>query len=133
MKKFKLFSGIGLLSALFLSIIYLCVAEKYGLWTEKTLYVSLLDFVIIIIYILFVVFCIWLISDGSEWLWIDIRVSELLMKYRFLEMKTNTFSKLVKMFLRYIELDFQNCQITLLIFWQVNLKNFYNMKQKSLM
>lgn len=66
MKKFKLFSGIGLLSALFLSTIYFSVAEKYGLWTEKTLYVSLLDFVIIIIYILFVVFCIWLISDGLD-------------------------------------------------------------------
>ena len=80
MKKFKLFSGIGLLSAFFLSIIYLNAASKYGLWTEKTLYVSLLDFVIIIIYILFVVFCIWLISEESEWLWIDIRDSELLMK-----------------------------------------------------
>ena len=79
MKKFKLFSGIGLLSAYFLSAIYLNVAGEYGLWTEKTLYVSLLDFVIIIIYILFVVFCLWLISEGSEWLWIDIRVSELLM------------------------------------------------------
>lgn len=66
MKKFKLFSGIGLLSSLFFSIIYLNVASEYGLWTEKTLYVSLLDFVIIIIYILFVVFCIWLISDGCE-------------------------------------------------------------------
>lgn len=66
MKKFKLFSGIGLLSALFLSIIYISVADEYGLWTEKTLYVSLLDFVIIIIYILFVVFCIWLISDGID-------------------------------------------------------------------
>lgn len=66
MKKFKLFSGIGLLSAFFLSIIYIGVADEYGLWTEKTLYVSLLDFVIIIIYILFVVFCIWLISDGLD-------------------------------------------------------------------
>ena len=66
MKKFKLFSGIGLLSALFLSIIYISVADEYGLWTEKTLYVSLLDFVIIIIYILFVVFCIWLISEGLD-------------------------------------------------------------------
>ena len=66
MKKFKLFSGIGLLSAFFLSVIYISVADEYGLWTEKTLYVSLLDFVIIIIYILFVVFCIWLISDGLD-------------------------------------------------------------------
>ena len=66
MKKFKLFSGIGLLSAFFLSVIYISVADEYGLWTEKTLYASLLDFVIIIIYILFVVFCIWLISEGSE-------------------------------------------------------------------
>ena len=66
MKKFKLFSGIGLLSAFFLSVIYLNAAGEYGLWTEKTLYVSLLDFVIIIIYILFVVFCIWLISDGLD-------------------------------------------------------------------
>ena len=66
MKKFKLFSGIGLLSAFFLSIIYLCVSEKYGLWTEKTLYVSLLDFVIIGICILFLGFCLWLIYEGSE-------------------------------------------------------------------
>ena len=66
MKKFKLFSGIGLLSALFLSIIYLCVAEKYGLWTEKTLYASLLCLVIIGICILFFGFCLWLISEGSE-------------------------------------------------------------------
>ena len=66
MKKFKLFSGIGLLSAFFLSIIYLCVAEKYGLWTEKTLYVSLLDFVTISIWILLVGFCLWLISEGCE-------------------------------------------------------------------
>ena len=66
MKKFKLFSGIGLLSTLFLSAIYLCVAEKYGLWTEKTLYVSLLCLVIIGICILFLGFCLWLISEGSE-------------------------------------------------------------------
>ena len=66
MKKFKLFSGIGLLSAFFLSVIYISVADEYGLWTEKTLYVSLLDFVIISICILFVVFCIWLISDGLD-------------------------------------------------------------------
>ena len=66
MKKFKLFSGIGLLSALFLSIIYLCVAEKYGLWTEKTLYVSLLCLVIIGICILFLGFCVWLISEGLD-------------------------------------------------------------------
>ena len=80
MKKFKLFSGIGLLSAFFLSIIYLNAASEYGLWTEKTLYVSLLCLVIIGIFILFIVFCVWLISEGSEWLWIDIRASELLMK-----------------------------------------------------
>ena len=79
MKKFKLFSGIGLLSAFFLSIIYLNAAGEYGLWTEKTLYVSLLCLVIIGIFILFIVFCVWLISEGSEWLWIDIRDSELLM------------------------------------------------------
>ena len=66
MKKFKLFSGIGLLSAFFLSIIYLNVASEYGLWTEKTLYVSLLCLVIIGICILFLGFCLWLISEGSE-------------------------------------------------------------------
>ena len=66
MKKFKLFSGIGLLSAFFLSIIYLNAAGEYGLWTEKTLYVSLLCLVIINICILFVGFCAWLISEGSE-------------------------------------------------------------------
>lgn len=64
MKKFKLFSGIGLLSAFFLSIIYLNAASEYGLWTEKTLYVSLLCLVIIGICILFLGFCLWLI--GSE-------------------------------------------------------------------
>ena len=66
MKKFKLFSGIGLLSAFFLSIIYLNAAGEYGLWTEKTLYVSLLCLVIICICILFFGFCLWLISEGSE-------------------------------------------------------------------
>ena len=80
MKKFKLFSGIGLLSAFFLSVIYLNAAGEYGLWTEKTLYVSLLCLVIIGICILFLGFCLWLISEGSEWLWVDIRDSELLMK-----------------------------------------------------
>ena len=79
MNKFKLFSGIGLLSAFFLSIIYLNAASEYGLWTEKTLYVSLLCLVIIGIFILFIAFCVWLISEGLEWLWIDIRDSELLM------------------------------------------------------
>ena len=66
MKKFKLFSGIGLLSAFFLSIIYIGVADEYGLWTEKTLYVSLLCLVIIGIFILFIVFCVWLISEGLD-------------------------------------------------------------------
>ena len=66
MKKFKLFSGIGLLSAFFLSIIYLNAASEYGLWTEKTLYVSLLCLVIIGICILFFGFCLWLISEGYE-------------------------------------------------------------------
>ena len=66
MKKFKLFSGIGLLSAFFLSVIYLNAAGEYGLWTEKTLYVSLLSLVIIGICILFFGFCLWLISEGSE-------------------------------------------------------------------
>ena len=66
MKKFKLFSGIGLLSTLFLSTIYFSVADNYGLWTEKTLYVSLLCLVIISICILFVGFCAWLISDGLD-------------------------------------------------------------------
>ena len=66
MKKFKLFSGIGLMSAFFLSVIYLNVADKYGLWIEKTLSVLLLGFVIISICILFLVFCLWLISEGSE-------------------------------------------------------------------
>ena len=66
MKKFKLFSGIGLLSAFFLSIIYLSIADEYGLWTEKTLYVLLLSLVIIGIYILFLGFCLWLIYEGSE-------------------------------------------------------------------
>ena len=66
MKKFKLFSGIGLLSAFFLSVIYLNAAGEYGLWTEKTLYVSLLCLVIIGICILFLGFCLWLISEGSE-------------------------------------------------------------------
>ena len=66
MKKFKLFSGIGLLLAFFLSIIYLNAAGEYGLWTEKTLYVSLLCLVIIGICILFFGFCLWLISEGSE-------------------------------------------------------------------
>ena len=51
MKKFKLFSGIGLLSAFFLSVIYLNAAGEYGLWTEKTFYASLLCLVIISIYI----------------------------------------------------------------------------------
>ena len=41
MKKFKLYSGIGLLSAFFLSIIYFSVADQYGLWTKETLYISL--------------------------------------------------------------------------------------------
>ena len=66
MKKFKLFSGIGLLSAFFLSVIYLNAAGEYGLWTEKTLYASLLCLVIIGICILFLGFCFWLISEGSE-------------------------------------------------------------------
>ena len=66
MKKFKLFSGIGLLSAFFLSVIYLNVAGEYGLWTEKTFYVSLLCLVIISVCILFIVFCAWLISEGLE-------------------------------------------------------------------
>lgn len=66
MKKFKLFSGIGLLSAFFLSVVYLNAAGEYGLWTEKTLYVSLLSLVIIGICILFLVFCAWLISDGID-------------------------------------------------------------------
>ena len=66
MKKFKLFSGIGLLSAFFLSIIYIGVADEYGLWTEKTLYVSLLCLVIIGICILFFGFCVWLISEGLD-------------------------------------------------------------------
>ena len=66
MKKFKLFSGIGLLSAFFLSIIYIGVADEYGLWTEKTLYVSLLCLVIIGICILFFEFCLWLISEGLD-------------------------------------------------------------------
>ena len=66
MKKLKLFSGIGLLSAFFLSIIYLNAANEYGLWTEKTLYVSLLCLVIIVIFILFIVFCVWLISEGLD-------------------------------------------------------------------
>lgn len=66
MKKFKLFSGIGLLSAFFLSIIYISMADEYGLWTEKTLYASLLFLVIIGICILFLGFCLWLISEGYE-------------------------------------------------------------------
>ena len=66
MKKFKLFSGIGLLSAFFLSVIYLNAAGEYGLWTEKTLYVSLLCLVIIGIFILSIVFCVWLISEGLD-------------------------------------------------------------------
>lgn len=66
MKKFKLFSGIGLLSAFFLSIIYLSMADEYGLWTEKTLYASLLCLVIIGICILFLGFCAWLIFEGGE-------------------------------------------------------------------
>ena len=66
MKKFKLFLGIGLLSAFSLSVIYLNAAGEYGLWTEKTLYVSLLCLVIISICILFVGFCAWLISEGYE-------------------------------------------------------------------
>ena len=66
MKKFKLFSGIGLLSAFSLSVIYLNAAGEYGLWTEKTFYVSLLCLVIISICILFLVFCAWLISEGLE-------------------------------------------------------------------
>ena len=66
MKKFKLFSGIGLLSAFFFSIIYLSASGRYGLWTEKTLFVSLLDIVIIIICILFLGFCAWLISEGLD-------------------------------------------------------------------
>ena len=64
MKKFKLFSGIGLLSAFFLSIIYLNAAGEYGLWTEKTLYVSLLCLVIIGICILFFGFCFFQNEDG---------------------------------------------------------------------
>ena len=66
MKKFKLFSGIGLLSAFFLSVIYLNAAGEYGLWTEKTFYVSLLCLVIIGIFILFIVFCVWLIFEELE-------------------------------------------------------------------
>ena len=66
MKKLKLFSGIGLLSTFFLSIIYLNAANEYGLWTEKTLYASLLCLVIIGIFILFIVFCVWLISEGLD-------------------------------------------------------------------
>ena len=62
MKKFKLFSGIGLLSAFFLSVIYLNAAGEYGLWTEKTLYVSLLDFVIIIIYIYIVCSILYMVN-----------------------------------------------------------------------
>lgn len=64
MKKLKLFSGIGLLSTFILSTIYLGVADEYGLWTEKTLYVSLLSLVIIGIWILFLGFCLWLIYEG---------------------------------------------------------------------
>ena len=66
MKKLKLYSGIGLLSTFFLSIIYLNVANEYGLWTEKTLYASLLCLVIIGIFILFIGFCVWLIFDGLD-------------------------------------------------------------------
>ena len=66
MKKFKLFSGIGLLSAFFLSIIYLNAASEYGLWTEKTLYASLLCLVIIGIFILFIGLCVWLIFEGLD-------------------------------------------------------------------
>ena len=66
MKKFKLFSGIGLLSAFFFSIIYLSMSDEYGLWTKETLYASLLCLVIIGICILFLGFCAWLIYEGSE-------------------------------------------------------------------
>ena len=64
MKKLKLYSGIGLLLAFFFSIMYICVADQYGLWTEKTLYVSLLYFIVFSVCILFGGFCAWLTSDG---------------------------------------------------------------------
>ena len=66
MKKFKLFSGIGLLSAFFLSIIYFSVADNYGLWTKETLFVSLGVLVISFIGILFLIFCVLLILEGLD-------------------------------------------------------------------
>ena len=66
MKKFKLFSGIGLLLSFILSTIYFSVADNYGLWTKDTLYISLGVFVISFIGVLFLIFCVWLISDGLD-------------------------------------------------------------------
>ena len=66
MKKFKLYSGIGLLSAFFLSIIYFSVADQYGLWTKETLYISLGVLVTSLVGVLFLIFCVWLISEGSN-------------------------------------------------------------------
>ena len=66
MKKLKLYSGIGLLSTFFLSIIYFSVADQYGLWTKETLYISLGVLVTSLVGVLFLIFCVWLISEGSD-------------------------------------------------------------------
>lgn len=63
MKKLKLYSGIGLLLSFILSIIYFSVADHHGLWTKETLCISLGVLVTSLVGVLFLTFCVWLISE----------------------------------------------------------------------
>ena len=59
--KFALYSGTGLLSSILITITYFsCV--MYGMSTSDSFYVTLS----IIVFIAFIYFCVWLISDGLK-------------------------------------------------------------------